>query len=80
MLIAKNRNNTAKYFTHNSISVGVVSFNKMRQLNVKYKLWFHHFMANRWGNMETVTDFIFLGSKITVAMKLKDTCSFEEKL
>ena len=33
--------------------------------------------------METVTDFIFLGSKITVegvlAMKLKDTCSLEEK-
>ena len=32
---------------------------------------------------ETVTDFIFLGSKITVdmvtaAMKLKDTCSFKE--
>ena len=23
-------------------------------------------MANRWGKMETVTDFIFLGSKITV--------------
>ena len=22
-------------------------------------------MANRWGTMETVTDFIFLGSKIT---------------
>ena len=22
-------------------------------------------MANRWGNMETVTDFIFLGPKIT---------------
>ena len=22
-------------------------------------------MANRWGNMETVTDFIFLGSKTT---------------
>ena len=22
-------------------------------------------MANRWGNMETVADFIFLGSKIT---------------
>ena len=22
-------------------------------------------MANRWGKMETVTDFIFLGSKIT---------------
>ena len=33
---------------------------------------------------ETVTDFIFLGSKITadgtVAMKLKDACSLEEKL
>ena len=35
--------------------------------------------------METVTDFIFLGSKITAdgetaVMKLKDTCSLEEKL
>ena len=34
--------------------------------------------------METVTGFIFLGSKITAmvsaAMKLKDTCSLEEKL
>ena len=34
--------------------------------------------------METVTDFIFLGSKITVVvtelMKLKDACSLEEKL
>ena len=34
--------------------------------------------------METVTDFIFLGSKITAdgdcSRKLKDTCSFEEKL
>ena len=34
--------------------------------------------------METVTDFIFLGSKllqmVTVAMKLKDACSLEEKL
>ena len=26
----------------------------------------HHIMANRWGNMERVTDFTFLGSKITV--------------
>ena len=25
----------------------------------------HHFMAKRWETMETVTDFIFLGSKIT---------------
>ena len=34
--------------------------------------------------METVADLIFLGSKITVdgdcSLKLKDTCSFEEKL
>ena len=34
--------------------------------------------------METVTDFLFLGSKalqmVTTAMKLKDTCSLEEKL
>ena len=30
--------------------------------------------------METVTDFIFLGSKTTAAMKLKDACSLEEKL
>ena len=34
--------------------------------------------------METVTDFIFLGSKIiaevTTAMKLKDAYSWEEKL
>ena len=32
--------------------------------------------------METVTDFIFLGSKLTAdgAMKLKDTYSLEEKL
>ena len=34
--------------------------------------------------METVTDFIFLGSKIlqmlTAGMKLKDACSLEEKL
>ena len=34
--------------------------------------------------METVTDFIFLGSKslqmVTAAVKLKDTCSVEEKL
>ena len=30
--------------------------------------------------METVTDFIFLGSKITAAMRLKDTCCLKEKL
>ena len=30
--------------------------------------------------IETVIDFIFLGSKITAAIKLKDACSLEEKL
>ena len=34
--------------------------------------------------METVTDFIFLGPKITAdsdcSLKLKDTCSLDEKL
>ena len=38
------------------------------------------FMANRQGKMETVAGFTFLGSKITAAMKLKDTCFLEEKL
>ena len=32
-------------------------------------------MANRWGEMETVTDFIFLGSKITA----DGDCSHEIK-
>ena len=45
----------------------------------------HNFIQIDGETMETVTDFIFLGSKITVdmvtaAMKLKDTCSFKEKL
>ena len=30
--------------------------------------------------VETVADFIFWGSKMTAAMKLKDACSLEEKL
>ena len=44
----------------------------------------YHFMQIDGEKVETVTDFIFLGSKITVevtaAMKLKDACSLEEKL
>ena len=46
-------------------------------------IWSHHFMANRREKVETVADFIFLGSKIpvvvTAAMNLKDACSLEEK-
>ena len=44
----------------------------------------HHFMANRWGTMETVTRFILGTPKslqmVTAAIKLKDACSVEEKL
>ena len=42
------------------------------------------FMANRRGKVESVTDFIFLGSKITAdgnaTKKLKEAFSLEEKL
>ena len=41
----------------------------------KTKIWSHHFMANRGETMETMTDFIFLGSKITA----DDDCSHEIK-
>ena len=44
----------------------------------------HHFMENRWGNNGTVTDFLFLGSKITAdgdySHEIKRICSFEERL
>ena len=48
-------------------------------------IWSHHFIANRWREMEAVAEFIFLDSKITVemmtaAMKLKDARFVEEKL
>ena len=46
--------------------------------------WSHHFMVNRWGKNESVTDFIFLGSKITAdgacSHEIKRPCSLEEKL
>ena len=46
--------------------------------------WSHHFMTNRWGRVETVTDFIFLGYKIIVdgdcSHEIKNACSLEEKL
>ena len=42
-------------------------------------IWSHHFMANRWEKMKTLTDFIFQGS-MTTAMKLINTWSLEEKL
>ena len=56
------------------------------KLNIqKMKIWSHHFMANRWGNSGNSDRFYFGGlpkslQMVTVAMKLKDTCSLEEKL
>ena len=35
------------------------------QKNKDHGIQSHHFMKNRWGLMEIVTDFIFFGSKIT---------------
>ena len=34
--------------------------------NEDHGIWSYHFKANRWRKMETMTAFIFLGSKITV--------------
>ena len=43
--------------------------------NEDHGIWSHHFMANRWETMETVTDILFLGSKITA----DGDCSHEIK-
>ena len=45
------------------------------QKNEDHGIRSHHFMANRWGKMETMADFIFLASKITV----EGDCSCEIK-
>ena len=46
-------------------------------------IWSHHLMVNRWGNNGN-SETVFLTPKslqvVTSAMKLKDTCSLEEKL
>ena len=44
-------------------------------LRIDHGIWSHHFMANRWGNSKTVTDFILGGSKITA----DGDCSHEIK-
>ena len=43
--------------------------------NCDHGIWSHHVMANRWRKMEAVTNFIFLGSKITA----DNDCSHEIK-
>ena len=45
----------------------------------------HHFMGNRWGNSRNSCQTLFLGAlkslqMVTATVKLKDTCSLEEKL
>ena len=44
----------------------------------------HYLMASRWGNNGNSDRLYFLGSKITAdgdcSHKIKDACSFEEKL
>ena len=47
-----------------------------RSKNEDHGIWSHHFIANRWGTMVTVTDFIFLGSKISA----DGNCSHERWL
>ena len=52
--------------------------------NKNHGIWSHHFMGNRWGKVETVTDFIFFSSKITAegdcSYEIKDAYSLEGKL
>ena len=47
-------------------------------------IWSHHFVANRWGNSGNSVRLYYFGFQITAdvteAMKLKNTCSLEEKL
>ena len=43
--------------------------------NKDHGIWSYHFMANRWETVETVSDFIFGGSKITA----DGDCSHEIK-
>ena len=53
--------------------------------NEDHSIRSHHFMGNRWGNSENSVRLYFGGTPeslqmVTVAMKLEDACSFEEKL
>ena len=50
-------------------------FKAQHSENKDHGIWSHHFMANKWETMETVIEFIFLGSKITA----DGDCSHEIK-
>ena len=56
------------------LNLSIKKTKKLKKLK-KHGIWFHHFMANRRGKVETMTDFIFLASKISV----DDDCSHEIK-
>ena len=55
-----------------------------RSKNEDHGIWSHHFMANRWKQWKQWQILLSWASKslqmVTVAMKLKDACSLEEKL
>ena len=61
-----------------------VGFKAQHSENEVHGIWSHHFMANRWETVETVSDFTFRAPKslqmVIAAMKLKDTYSLEGKL
>jgi len=61
------------------IKVKVESEKVGLKLNIQktddHGIWSHHFMGNGWANSEIVSDFIFLGSKITA----DGDCSHEIK-
>ena len=51
--------------------------------NEDHGIWSHHFTASRWGNNGN-SETLFLGAPkslqmVTTALKLKGTCSLEEK-
>ena len=50
--------------------------------NEDHGIWSHHFMADRWETVETVTDLFFWSPKslqmVTAAMKLKDATPWKE--
>ena len=48
---------------------------QQKKTKIDHGIWSLHFIANRRGKVEAVTDFIFLGSKITV----DGNCSHEIK-
>ena len=57
---------------------------KLNSENEDHGIWSHHFMGNRWGQWKQCQNLFFWAPKslqlVTKAMKLKDTCSLEEKL